>query len=248
MAQHLIQTLVEWLQEAQHTVVLTGAGMSTESGLPDFRSNQGLWYGRDPQEIASVHAIRHNREDFVDFYRWRIKEVDKYQPHAGHHVLTRWQRQGFVQRIITQNVDGFHHQAASHDVIELHGSLRELYCMDCGHRTDAKRYLQDKGEVCPRCGGFLRPDIVLFGEMLDTQAIEAAFDEARQAELFIVLGSSLQVSPANMLPMEAKDAGAKLAIVNLHDTLLDPQADLLIEGKVGDVLRQTDEWLNKDEA
>lgn len=239
------ELLAKWLREAAYAVVLTGAGMSTESGLPDFRSNQGLWHGRDPQEIASVYALRHNREDFVQFYRWRISEVDKFKPHVGHYILARWQKEGLVKEILTQNVDGFHHQAGSQLVVELHGSFRQLYCMDCGMKTEAKRYLRDGGEVCPHCGGFLRPDIVLFGENLDPQAIEHAFQAAGRADLFIVLGSSLQVSPANMLPLEAKQKGARLVIVNLHETDFDAQADLVIAGKVGQVLSQVEELLDR---
>lgn len=240
-----VEVLANWLREAHYAVVLTGAGMSTESGLPDFRSNQGLWYGRDPQEIASVYALHHNREDFVQFYRWRISEVEKFKPHVGHFILAQWQKRGLVKEILTQNVDGFHHQAGSQLVIELHGSFRELYCLDCGARTESKRYLTEGGEVCPRCGGFLRPDIVLFGENLDPQAIDHAFQAANRSDLFLVLGSSLQVSPANMLPMEAKQSGARLVIVNLHETDFDDYADLVIAGKVGEVLSQVERLLSQ---
>jgi len=123
--------------------------------------------------------------------------------------------------------------------------LRELYCLDCGYRCESARYLKEGGEVCPECGGFLRPDIVLFGEMLDQHAIEKALKSARQSDLFIVLGSSLQVSPANMLPLEARQTGARFVIVNLHETDMDSQADLIITGKVGDVLRQADTIFNQ---
>ena len=231
-----LQTLNEWLLTSHYTVALTGAGMSTESGLPDFRSNQGLWHGKDPQEIASTYALTHNRAEFVEFYRWRIRELAQYEPHEGHYILTHWQRQGLLESILTQNVDGFHHRAASHNVIELHGSLRKVYCMDCRSSYASERYLEEQGEVCPNCSGFLRPDIVLFGEMLNESAVEEAFREASQAELFLVLGSSLQVSPANLLPLEAKEHGAKFVVINKEPTDMDEQADLTIQGKIGDVL------------
>lgn len=240
-----VSQLAQWLKEAKFAVVLTGAGMSTESGLPDFRSNQGLWHGRDPQEIASVYALQHNRDQFVEFYRWRIREANQYKPHRGHYLLAEWQQKGIIKEIITQNVDGFHHQAGSPSVIELHGTLRELYCQQCGVRTQSERYLQEGGEVCSACNGFLRPAIVLFGEMLDQEAVEKSFEASRQADLFIVLGSSLQVSPANMLPLEAKQSGARLAIVNLHQTEMDDQADQVILGKVGEVLQQVDAILKQ---
>jgi NAD-dependent deacetylase len=225
--------LKQWLTDSQHTVVLTGAGMSTESGLPDFRSNDGLWHGKDPQQIASVQALNHNREEFVDFYRWRIRELQKVHPHAGYDILTRMQRQGYVHRFITQNVDGFHQRAGSHDVIELHGSLHRLYCTQCGQEVEAGNYLREDGEICSRCSGFLRPGIVLFGEMLPENAIREAFEDAARAELMIVMGSSLQVSPANMLPLETKQNSGRCVILNREPTIMDSQADLVVQGEIG---------------
>lgn len=238
-----LQQLCKWLKESSHTVILTGAGMSTESGLPDFRSNQGLWHGRDPQEIASIDAIYQRRQDFVDFYRWRIKEIENHQPNEGHEIITTLQRQGYIQHILTQNVDGFHQQAKSFHVVELHGTLREVYCMDCGLSLSSERYLEDRGEICSQCQGFLRPKIVLFGEMLPEEAINKAFKEVQDAELIIVLGSSLQVSPVNMLPLEAKHNEARFVIINLEETYLDNQADMVIHGKIGDTLRQVQKLL-----
>jgi NAD-dependent deacetylase len=224
------------LKKSQYTVVLTGAGMSTESGLPDFRSSQGLWNGRNPEEIASVHALEKNRDAFVEFYRWRIEQLHQFEPHQGHHMLTQWQRQGLIQQIITQNVDGFHQQATSHDVIELHGSLRQLRCMGCSKKSSSDRYLSEDGFICPHCNGFLRPDIVLFGEALDERAISRAIEGAREAELFIVMGSSLHVSPANILPVEAINQGAFFIIMNEGPTSLDGHAHLIVQGKIGEIL------------
>lgn len=233
-----LEKLQEWLYDSQYTVVLTGAGMSTESGLPDFRSARGLWKQFEPEQIASVTAMKQHRQDFVEFYKWRIEQLQEYQPHVGYDILTRWQRQGLVQRIITQNVDGFHHQAASHNVIELHGTLRKVTCMGCQKAYPAERYLQEGGEVCPACSDFLRPGVTLFGEALDVQAITEAIEEARKAELFIVMGSSLYVSPANSLPVEAIHQGAKFVILNEGVTQLDSYADMKLEGKIGAILAE----------
>ncbi|MBO8164381.1 MAG: NAD-dependent deacylase [Brevibacillus sp.] len=234
----------EWLRESKHTVVFTGAGMSTESGLPDFRSaSQGIWRGIDPAACASTYALHHNRDVFVDFYRMRIKGMLACQPHVGHRIIADWQRRGLVQAVVTQNVDGYHQQAGSDNVIELHGSLHTLRCLRCEQRYPAERYLLEGGTQC-ECGGFLRPEVVLFGESLPEAALLRAEQEMAQAELCLVLGSSLQVSPANLYPRMAKENGAKLVIVNMEATELDYLADQVIcDRKIGEWLLETDKAL-----
>jgi NAD-dependent deacetylase len=236
--------LAAWLKDASKTVVFTGAGMSTESGLPDFRSSlQGIWRGKDPAQFASTYALHHNRDVFVEFYRMRIEGLLKSKPHEGHAILARWEREGIIHGIITQNVDGFHQQAGNKQVAELHGTLSTVRCMVCGQTYPSAQYLQPDGTVCS-CGGFLRPSVVLFGEALPEAALRRAEEWTEEAELFIVLGSSLQVSPANLFPQQAKARGARLVIVNMEPTELDDWADLVIHGKkIGDVLRQVEESL-----
>ncbi|QQE73174.1 NAD-dependent deacylase [Brevibacillus composti] len=233
-----MERLRNWLRESRHTVVFTGAGMSTESGLPDFRSARtGLWQGKDPARLASTQAMRHNREEFLAFYRMRIEGLLSCKPHSGHHLLAEWERQGVIQGIITQNVDGYHQHAGSQRVAELHGTLTTLSCLRCGRKEKAARYLQEEGSVC-ECGGFLRPDVVLFGESLPEAAFEQAVAWTEPAELFLVLGSSLAVSPANWFPQQAKERGATLVIVNREPTMLDHLADLVIQDRlIGDVLK-----------
>ncbi|UFJ39253.1 NAD-dependent deacylase [Brevibacillus humidisoli] len=235
-----------WLRQSKQTVIFTGAGMSTESGLPDFRSaRQGLWRGKDPAMYASTHALEYNRALFVDFYRMRIEGLLACQPHIGHRIIADWQQRGLVSAIITQNVDGYHQQAGSQDVIELHGSLRTVRCLACGRRYPAERYLQEDGTRCT-CGGFLRPEVVLFGEMLPEQALQAAEREMANADLCIVLGSSLQVSPANLYPQIAKQNGARLVIVNMEPTELDDLADQVVHDcKIGDWLQRMDQALRQ---
>jgi NAD-dependent deacetylase len=236
--------LAEWLREARHTVVFTGAGMSTESGLPDFRSSlTGIWRGKDPIQFASTHALRHNREGFVAFYRMRIEGLLACRPHAGHTILAEWERRGRIRGIITQNVDGYHQQAGSRNVAELHGTLGTLRCLACERTYPAARYLQPDGTVCA-CGDFLRPAVVLFGESLPEAALAKAEAWTEQADLFIVLGSSLVVSPANWFPQQAKAAGARLVIVNKEPTPLDDMADLVIDDEpIGTVLKKVEEEL-----
>ncbi|WP_087973812.1 NAD-dependent protein deacylase [Oceanobacillus rekensis] len=230
--------LKKWLDEANYTVVFTGAGMSTESGLPDFRSsNQGLWRQKDPSEIASTDALNTNVNEFIEFYRERVLGVKEYLPHKGHYILAEWEKQSNIQSIITQNVDGFHQLAGSNRVAELHGTLQELHCQRCGKIYDSNEYV--KKEYHCNCGGVLRPSIVLFGETLPEEAFQLALSEAQKADLFIVLGSSLSVTPANQFPLIAKESGAKLVIVNQEKTEMDLYADQVVnDRKIGELLQE----------
>ncbi len=229
--------LEKWLLESNYTVVFTGAGMSTESGLPDFRSSKGLWKKKDPARLASTDALNNNVHEFIDFYRDRVLGVKEYQPHEGHLILAKWEKQGIIQSIITQNVDGFHQLAGSKKVAELHGTLQKLHCQACGNIYSSEEYINE--EYYCVCGGILRPSVVLFGESLPEKAFQFALEEAHKSELFIVLGSSLTVTPANQFPLIAKEQGSKLVIVNHDPTEFDMYADHVIrDRKIGEVLQQ----------
>jgi NAD-dependent deacetylase len=232
-----IERLANWLKNSNYITLFSGAGMSTESGLPDFRSSGGLWTNnRRFEELASVDALRHDYPAFVEFYRWRIEQLSQYQPHVGHRVIADWQRKGRVQALITQNVDGFHTMAGSPEVIELHGTLRDTRCNKCGQKGTAESFLTDAGLKCTACGGPMRPGVVLFGEALPEGAIAKASEVSHLSELFLVLGSSLQVSPANWFPQLAKQVGAKLVIVNHDPTPLDDLADMKLTGSIKEML------------
>lgn len=235
--------LSQWLKESNYTVILTGAGMSTESGLPDFRSaNTGMWNQEDPSKIASTEALNKNVEKFFEFYRHRVLGLEECKPHKGHEILVKWEREGVIRSIITQNVDGFHDEAGSENVAELHGTMKRVHCHSCGKVYGNEKYA-DKQFHC-ECGGKLRPSVVLFGEMLPEDAIMKAAEESEKADLFIVLGSSLTVTPANQFPLIAKQNGAKLVIVNLEPTEFDIYADLVInDRKIGEVLQEADQQL-----
>ncbi len=238
--------LDQWLKESNYTVIFSGAGMSTESGLPDFRSaNKGLWNNINPSDIASTDALNNNVEQFFQFYRERVVKIKEFAPHHGHFILADWEKKGLLQSIVTQNVDGFHQLAGSENVSELHGTLQKLHCETCKREYDNDVYL--KGDYTCECGGVLRPSVVLFGEMLPEDAISNAVYESERAELMIVLGSSLTVSPANQFPLIAKQNGAKLVIVNQDETPLDQFADLIInDQRIGDYLDQIDKKLTEE--
>jgi NAD-dependent deacetylase len=233
------------LKESSHTVIFSGAGMSTESGLQDFRSaDRGMWNNRNPIELADIEAIDSDRLEFVRFYQWRIQEMNSHKPNVGHQILARWERQGLIKGIITQNVENYHEQAGTKNISKLHGDLGTLRCMKCNKQFDSSFYLEPNDMTVCSCGGFIRPNVVLFGEMLPRTSLQLAEDLMEDVELFIVLGSSLRVSPANQFPKQAKLNGAKLVIVNHDPTSLDQNADLVINESVGDILQKTDEELN----
>jgi len=238
-----------WL-EAEIPVVFTGAGMSTESGLPDFRSAQGLWRQR-PESIATLAAMRTQPEEFYSFYQWRIARLWEVAPNPGHRVLSQLEQLGRLRKIITQNIDGLHQRAGSQQVTELHGSLRQVSCTQCGADYDSRQMLprqpdweaelqagrHQPGEECkcPKCEGWLRPAVVLFGENLPADAWSDALTWSVRSDLFIVLGSSLVVSPANTCPELAADS-ARLAIINLEPTPLDDLATWIIRDRVAETL------------
>jgi len=236
------EKLVEMIRDAAgNTVVLTGAGMSTESGLPDFRSQKGIWQGADPMQLASVEAMERGSDAFFEFYRARIKALIDVSPNAGHAILANWEEKGHLRGVITQNVDGLHQRAGSKTVAELHGNLREVVCKSCGSSYESSLFLN--ATKCPSCGGGLRPSVVLFGEMLPVDPLTLAQDLTNGCDLFIVLGSSLQVSPANWFPREAISGGADLAIVNLMETPLDDMADLVFHESIGGLLQKVQSLL-----
>lgn len=238
-----LDMLTKWLKNAHVTVVFTGAGMSTESGLPDFRSSTGLWKQFDPKQLASIDALNNQLSDFMQFYQERVNSVQLVKPHKGHSILAQWEKQGLIEGIITQNVDGLHQEAGSTHVAELHGTLKRFHCQSCGETKDRDDFI--KQQIKCHCGGKIRPSIVLFGEQLPNKAFEDASHLSSFCDLFIVLGSSLSVAPANQFPLIAKEAGAKLIIINEESTDLDHYADLVInERKIGEVLSAVDQQLH----
>jgi NAD-dependent deacetylase len=239
----LVEALARRLREARHAVVLTGAGASTDSGLPDFRSKQGLWQGIDPMKLASMTALRRNPVEFYNFYRYRLSKLTDARPNGVHTGIAALQQAGYIKAVITQNIDGLHQAGGARDVIEMHGSLRECVCVQCRSRFFSDLIdvdVQSPADVprCPECRGVLKPGVILFEEALPEEAIERAFDETYQSDLFIVVGTSLEVGPVNQLPALAVERGADLAIINLEATHLDRLAQWLIRDRAARVMDQ----------
>jgi NAD-dependent deacetylase len=230
----VIEDAIDLLLGARHAVALTGAGLSTPSGIPDFRSRDtGLWANYNPIEIASVQAFRHRTVEFFNWIRPLAHLMIEAQPNAAHYALADLGAAGRLATVITQNIDGLHQRAGITDVVELHGNIYTATCVRC-YRVFASehfvRVLIDEGRVplCPECGNVLKPNVILFGEALPAQSLMAARRAINRCDLMIVAGSSLEVAPASDLPMTVLARQARLVIINRDPTYLDDQADVLI--------------------
>jgi NAD-dependent protein deacetylase/lipoamidase len=225
------------IAEYQPCVVLTGAGISTESGIPDFRSRTGIWQQYDPMEYASIDAFRRDPEKVWEFYSMRLGVLVEARPNPAHLALAELERRGLVEAVVTQNVDRLHHLAGSQRVIEVHGSIRTASCLACNHQEDFDRVVELLPvPACAECGAVLKPDVVMFGELLPDGALEEASALCRSARLVLVIGSALEVYPVASLPEEGLVSGARLAIVNRGPTGYDQLADLKIDASAGETL------------
>ena len=230
-AEHLAALIVE----AQPCVVLTGAGVSTESGIPDFRSRTGIWSQYDPMEYATIDAFRRDPAKVWDFYSKRLGILADAKPNAAHFALAELERRGLVEAIVTQNVDRLHRAAGSVQVIEVHGSIRSASCLACGHRETFERVVELLPvPACARCGEVLKPDVVMFGELLPEGALERATELALGAGLVLVVGSSLEVYPVAGLA----DLAGRLAVVNMGQTPYHERAELTIDAPAGETLTE----------
>ncbi len=231
-----VAALAALIRERRPCVVLTGAGVSTESGIPDFRSDTGIWAGVDPFEVASIQAFRRDPARVWSFYRERIDLLRAAEPNAAHLALAELERSGLVRAVVTQNIDTLHTRAGSEDVVEVHGSIRSAECKGCLGVEPADAVLAQLETsaipACPRCGETLKPGVVLFGELLPAVAMERATQLAREAALVLVVGSSLEVWPVAGLPLEARG----FAILNRGQTALDERALLKVDAGAGETL------------
>ena len=229
--------LAELIRDRQPCVVLTGAGISTESGIPDFRSPTGIWSQYDPMEYATISAFRRDPVKVWEFYALRFDVLTRAEPNAGHRALAELERRGLVRAVVTQNIDGLHTRAGSRDVTEVHGSIRTASCLACGTRVPLAQVIASLPiPPCPECGEVLKPDVVMFGELLPAGAMERAEGLAAQAGLMLVVGSALEVYPVAGLPEVTLATGGSLAIVNRGPTSYDRRADVRIDGGAGETL------------
>lgn len=235
----LIKQVAEKLVNSSFAVVLTGAGISTGSGIPDFRGPQGIWKVMDPNLFHISHFYSDPLDTWKIFMNEMYYKIKDSKPNRAHYSLARLEELNVIKAVITQNIDNLHEKAGSKKVIELHGNMRFSVCTQCYRKFNIEEAFNEvknnRLPTCPYCGGILKPDVVFFGEALPQREIKEAFELASQSDLFLVLGSSLAVSPANQLPIVAKSNGADLIIINMGETELDSYADIRIEGKVEEV-------------
>ena len=238
-----IQTLKQWMTEAHNVVFFGGAGVSTESGIKDFRSVDGLYHMKfkyPPETMLSHSFFESHTEEFYDFYRNQLMPPEDVQPNAAHRYLARLEQEGKLRAIVTQNVDGLHEKAGSKQVYNLHGSIYQNRCLRCGKRYDglegARLIKESKGIPRCQCGGIIKPDVVLYEEGLDQDTIEGAVLAISQADVLIVGGTSLTVYPAAGLIRYYR--GNRLVLINRDETPYDKEADLVIRDPIGQVFSQ----------
>lgn len=232
-----VNLLYSYIKECKNIVFFGGAGVSTESGIPDFRSVDGLYnqvYSFPPEKILSFSFFSIQPFIFFDFYRDKM-DMRNRKPNFTHHFLAYLEKCGKLSTIITQNIDGLHQKAGSKHVLELHGSIYNNYCTKCGKWYEANVVFDSKNLPSCTCGGIIKPDVVLYEEPLDTSILEKAKEEIKRADLCIVGGTSLSVFPANTLLQYFH--GKYFVIINQNDTDFDERADLVIHHKIGDVFR-----------
>ena len=236
-----LERLAELLGRSRRAVVLTGAGVSVPSGIPDFRTPEtGMWAKVDPMEVAHISVFERNPERFWSYYRPRFQALGDKEPNRAHAALAELERRGLVEGVITQNIDRLHRAAGSENVIEVHGSIATSSCLDCetsfGLEEVDGLFDQRGVAICSACEGAVKPDVVLFGEMLPLEAIERATELAEEADLMLCVGSSLAVHPVAGLPRLTLEAGGRLAIVTKGETPYDDDAELKLDGEVDEEL------------
>jgi NAD-dependent deacetylase len=239
-----ITLIARKIREGGNNVVFTGAGISTESGIPDYRSQGGIWDKFRPVYFDEFMSDREAREEYWRRWKELYKGISRAEPNAGHIAISRLDQMGLLEALITQNVDGLHQEAglANEKVIELHGNTRRIRCMSCRNITATEEIQTrlDSGDTAPECecGGYLKPDTISFGQAMPVEAVEQATALSHTSDFFLVVGSTLLVQPAAHMPVYAKQNNAFLAIVNLSDTPCDNMCDALIRDKAGNVLQR----------
>lgn len=237
-----IAVIAGYFQHSHYALAFTGAGISTDSGIPDFRSpDSGMWTNVDPMAVASIYGFKRNPQAFYDWVGPLTRTTINAQPNPAHEALVKLERKGYLNGIITQNIDMLHTRAGSQCVYELHGHMRQATCINCFAVHDGesvlKQFLED-GQVprCTACNGVLKPNVILFGEQLPIREFHAAQEATKKCDLMIIIGSSLEVAPASDIPVLAKRVGARLVMINLEPTSIDRMADVVIHARAAEIL------------
>jgi len=230
--------LLQRLRDASAVTVLTGAGISAESGVPTFRGEEGIWKEYKADELATIAAFKSNPKLFWDFYSWRRQMIKDVRPNLGHYALVDFEKYYDEFIIITQNIDNLHHLAGSKNIIEIHGNINRNKCSECGTFHEVISTNDEKIPICTKCNAFLRPDVVLFGENLDSRLLKKAQQACAECEVFFSIGTSGVVEPAASLPYLAKANGSYVVEINSEETPLTLQSDESLRGPSGKILPQ----------
>ena len=237
----LYEEVARLIFDLKEIVALTGAGISAESGMPTFRSKGGMWEKYDPAVYASIEIFKQDPSKYWTIRGDFIRNYDSYSPNAGHYALVGIEQMGILNSVLTQNIDGLHKKAGSKNVIEIHGSLRETYCLKCGKEYIAPHVPEGIPPYCG-CGGVLKPNTILFGEQLPQDALMKAHSEATTCKVMLVIGTSAVVQPAASLPYSARESGAKIIEINIEKAF--PAANYFIQEKAGVALPRIVQAIN----
>ncbi len=233
-----LQTAIRWMKVAKIVVLLTGAGVSAESGVPTFRGKDGLWKNFKAVELATPNAFQKDPKLVWEFYQWRRNLIKSVEPNPAHFAIARLESLFDQFMLITQNVDGLHLRAGSRKLIEIHGNIWSVKCVRCGYKNGSFLDTEIELPTCPKCGDLLRPDVVWFGESLDEHRLNESFKWSSLADVMVIIGTSGIVQPAASFAMMAKERGARLIEINLEPTVQSSIMDISILGKAGEVLPQ----------
>jgi NAD-dependent deacetylase len=241
------QKAADLIRHSRHVTVFTGAGVSVESGVPPFRGENGLWNEYDPITLDLKNFYKNPEESWVTIKKIFYDYFGKAEPNAAHRVIARLEADGYVQAVITQNIDNLHQEAGSKNVFEFHGNSRELVCTECGAKYPVtEEILQKLPPNCEKCGEILKPDFVFFGEAIPDQAEKLSFEEAEKADLFIVIGTTGEVQPASLIPVVARSKGAKIIEINIKKSnFTDDITDLFIQEKASLAMKKIEAELYK---
>lgn len=241
------QKAADLIRHSRHVTVFTGAGVSVESGVPPFRGENGLWNEYDPIILDLKNFYKHPEESWLTIKEIFYDYFGKAKPNAAHRVIARLEADGYVQAVITQNIDNLHQEAGSKNVFEFHGNSRELVCTECGAKYPVtEEILQELPPKCEKCGEILKPDFVFFGEAIPDRAEKLSFEEAEKADLFIVIGTTGEVQPASLIPVVARSKGAKILEINIKKSnFTDDITDLFIQEKASLAMKKIEAELYK---
>lgn len=242
MSESNLEKAAQIIKDSHEIVVFSGAGISTESGIPDFRSENGIWTRYDPSIHANYFVFLENPEPFWTMHNELSEELGEAEPNEAHKAITELEKMGKIRSVITQNIDMLHQRAGSGDhndvpIYELHGSYAKIECIRCGKEYDLEEINTnvEPYPVCDDCSGYVKPKVILFGESLPPGVFNSAIRSVRNADCLIMVGSSLQISPANSVPSTAKQHGAKVIFINKEPTIMDDLADVILRGKAAEI-------------